>query len=530
MAALCDLVPCVCIFLSFVIFYNLISWKTSKLPPGPVGLPVVGSLFQIGDMPNESLAKLSKQYGPLMSLRLGLTTTVVVSSAEMAEEVLQKHDQDFAGRTVMDAVNVCDYPESSIIMNQNCRREIRRVCNNELFVPKKLEAMRGCREEKVRVLLKHIHTASVAGHPVNIGQCVFKMALNLMSSTVFSEDVVDLESEESMGEFQGVVWGLIEAVRKPNVADYFPMLRLVDPQGRRRRVRTLTKQKDALLHELIKKRSQSHGSAAEGWKKEREDFLDVLLRLVETPNSGFTIQNIRPIITKKLQTYTFSLFLICDGHLIKALVILVHLTGPLFGWNDTSSITVEWAMTELLRHPNKMAAAQSELKRTVGMDCLVQESDIPRLPYLQAVVKETLRLHPPAPLLIPHRADVTKRVGGFTIPKHTQVLVNAWAIARDASYWENPTSFLPERFISSNIDSKGKNFHFIPFGAGRRMCVGMALGQRMVHLVLASLLQAFSWELPQGIEPERVNVEAKFGITLHKAVPLIVFPSPLMDM
>ncbi|XP_031499024.1 geraniol 8-hydroxylase-like isoform X1 [Nymphaea colorata] len=502
MAALCDLVPYVCILLSFVIFYNLISWKTSKLPPGPVGLPVVGSLFQVGDMPNESLAKLSKRYGPLMSLRLGLATTVVVSSAEMAEEVLQKHDQDFAGRTTLDALNVCDYPESSIIMNQNCPRwrEIRRVCNNELFAPKKLEAMRGLREEKVRVLLKHIHTASVAGRPVNIGQCVFKMALNLMSSTVFSEDVVDLESE-STGEFQGVVWGLTEAATKPNVVDYFPILRFVDPQGLRRRVGTLMKQFHAVFDELIEKRSQSHGSEAEGLKKEREDFLDVLLRLVETPNSGFTRQNIKPILAQDL-----------------------FVAGT-----DTSSIIVEWAMTELLRHPNKMAAAQSELKRTVGMDCLVQESDIPRLPYLQAVVKETLRLHPSAPLLMPHRADVTKRVAGFTIPKHTQVVVNAWAIGRDASYWENPTSFSPERFISSNIDFKGKNFQFIPFGAGRRMCVGMALGQRMVHLILASLLHAFSWELPPGIEPEQVNVEAKFGIALRKAVPLTVFPSPLMD-
>ncbi|KAF3787776.1 hypothetical protein EJ110_NYTH22462 [Nymphaea thermarum] len=187
---LCDLVRCV--LLSFVILYNLISWKTSKLPPGPVGLPVVGSPFhspfQLGDMPNESLAQLSKRFGPLMSLRLGLKITVV----EMAEGVLQKHDQDFvknhrerkgnriktqiltwfgikvyvhekqrklcflaltdfAGRTIMDAVNTCGSPDLPIIMNQNCPRwrELRRVCNNELFAPKKLEAMRGLREEKV---------------------------------------------------------------------------------------------------------------------------------------------------------------------------------------------------------------------------------------------------------------------------------------------------------------------------------------------------------------------------------------------
>ncbi|KAF3779752.1 Geraniol 8-hydroxylase [Nymphaea thermarum] len=494
----CGLVSWFWILSSFAILFCLVFKKSSKLPPGPVGLPVVGSLFQLGNMPNESLARLSKRYGPLMRLRLGLTTMVVVSSAEMAEEVLQKRDQDFAGRTIMDAANVFCHPESTITLNQNCPRwrELRRICKNELFAPKKLDAMRGLREEKVRALLKHIHTASTTGRRVNIGQCIFTMALNLISTTVFSEDVVDVESD-SAGEFKSMVWGLLEAAAKPNIADYCPILRLVDPQGLRRRVGTLIKQLYAVFDELIEKRSQSHGSE----KTEREDFLDVLLRLVETPNLGFTRQNIRPLLTDLFVAGT-----------------------------DTSSTTVEWAMTELLRNPDKMAAAQSELKRTIGTHRMVQESDLPLLPYLQAVVKETLRLHPPVPLLLPHRADVTTQVGGFTIPKHTQVVVNAWAIGRDAKYWENPASFSPERFIGSDIDFKGKNFQFIPFGAGRRMCIGMPLGHLMVHLVLASLLHAFSWELPHGMGSEELNVEAKFGITLQKAVPLSVFPSPLIDV
>ncbi|KAF3787771.1 Geraniol 8-hydroxylase [Nymphaea thermarum] len=502
MAALCDLVvPCFCILLSFVTFYTLISRKTSNLPSGPVGLPVVGTLLQLGAKPYESLARLSMQYGPLMTLRLGQKTTVVVSSAGMAEEVLLKHDRDLAGRTGLDATKVFNYAESSITMNQNCPRwrELRRLCNNEMFLPKRLDAVRGLREEKVQALLKHIQTASAVGRPVDIGKCTFSTALNLVSRTVFSEDVVDVESE-SAGEFKSLVWGLTQIVLKANIADYFPMLSLVDPQGIRRKNKALLKQMFAFLDQLIDKRLQSYG-VGEGWKKESEDFLDVLLRLVATPTSGFTRQNIRPLLSD------------------------IFIAGA-----ETSSTTVEWAMAELLRHPDKMAAARSELKQAIGIGRAVQESDIPRLPYLNAVVKETLRLHPPGPILLPRRADVTVQVAGFTIPKHTEVLINAWAISHDDAYWENPTSFLPERFVGSDVDFKGKHYQFIPFGAGRRMCVGIALGERMVHLMLASLLHAFTWELPQGMEPEQLDMEAKDGVTLPKAVPLIVFPSPLMEM
>ncbi|KAF3787775.1 Geraniol 8-hydroxylase [Nymphaea thermarum] len=475
--------------------------KTSNLPPGPVGLPVVGSLFQLGGKPYESLARLSKQYGPLMTLRLGLKTTVVVSSAGMAEEVLLKHDRDLAGRTGLDATKIFNYAESSITMNQNCPRwrELRRLCNNELFLPKRLDAMRGHREEKVQALLKHIQTASAAGRPVNIGKCTFTTSLNLLSRTVFSEDVVDVESE-SAGEFKSLAWELSQSVLKANIADYFPMLRLVDPQGIRRRSKALLKEMFDFLDKLIDKRLQSYGTG-EGRKKESEDFFDVLLRLVATPSSGFTRQNIRPLLTD------------------------IFVAGA-----ESTSITVEWAMAELLRHPDKMAAARSELKQAIGIGRAVQESDIPRLPYLHAVVKETLRLHTPGPILLPRRADVTVQVAGFTIPKHTEVLVNAWAICRDDAYWENATSFLPERFIGSDVDFNGKHYQFIPFGAGRRMCVGKPLAERMVHLVLASLLNAFTWELPQGMEPEQLDMEAKDGVTLPKAVPLIVFPSPLMEI
>lgn len=191
--------------------------------------------------------------------------------------------------------------------------------------------------------------------------------------------------------------------------------------------------------------------------------------------------------------------------------------------SDTSSTTIEWAMAELLHNPNTMSKARSELKETIPKGKQVEESDVARLPYLQAVVRETLRLHPPAPLL-PHRAQSTVEICGFTIPKHTQVIVNAWAIGRDPNVWVNPGSFLPERFLDSKLDFRGQDCQFIPFGAGRRICPGLPLALRMVHLTFASLLHSFAWRLPDGISPEEMNMRDKFGLTLQMEAPLQVVP------
>lgn len=182
-------------------------------------------------------------------------------------------------------------------------------------------------------------------------------------------------------------------------------------------------------------------------------------------------------------------------------------------------------MTELLLNKNVMTMARSELKETIGKR-KVEESDIARLPYLEAIIKETLRLHPPAPLLLPHKALSNVEIGGFTIQEDSLIFVNAWAIGRDPLTWENPTSFLPERFLFSKHDFKRQHgFDLIPFGAGQRTCPGLPLASRMVHLMLASLLHSFAWELPDGMAPEDIDMSAKFGTTLKKRVPLRVIPA-----
>lgn len=181
-------------------------------------------------------------------------------------------------------------------------------------------------------------------------------------------------------------------------------------------------------------------------------------------------------------------------------------------------------MAELLHNPEKLKKVHMELQEIIAKGKPVEESDISQLPYLQAIVKETMRLHPPVPLLLPRKADTDVKLFGYTVPKNAQVLINVWAIGRDPNLWENPTLFEPEKFIGSEIDVKGRNFELIPFGAGRRICPGLPLAIRMVPLMLGSLIHGFNWKLEGGVLPEKMDMEEKFGITLAKAQRLRAIP------
>ncbi|CAI0409468.1 unnamed protein product [Linum tenue] len=176
-------------------------------------------------------------------------------------------------------------------------------------------------------------------------------------------------------------------------------------------------------------------------------------------------------------------------------------------------------MAELLRNPNALAKAREELDATIGKGNNFQESDVSRLPYLQAILKETFRLHPAAPLLLP-------RKGGEDVEICVQILVNVWAIGRDPMIWDDPNAFVPERFLGSEVSAKGNNFELLPFGAGRRICPGLPLALRILHMMLGSLIHWFDWKLPDGVEPEKLDMDEKFGMALQKAKPLLAIPTP----
>ncbi|KAJ6326852.1 hypothetical protein OIU78_013860 [Salix suchowensis] len=428
-----------------------------------------------------------------MSLQLGQVTTVVVSSAAMAKEVLQKHDLNFCNRTIVDAVRAHDHHEAGIVWLPVAARwrSLRKICNSHIFTPQKLDANQDLRRKKVQDLLAEVQERCLVGEAVDLRQAAFTATLNALSNTVLSLDLTDLSSDIAR-EFKEHISCIMDEAGKPNLVDYFPILRRIDPQGIRRRTATHLGKVFDIFDRLVNERLRLR--QVKGYIP-LDDMLDTLLTISEQNNEEM------------------------DANSIK------HLFLDLFGaGTDTTSSSLEWAMAELLHSPGTLLKARAELERTIGEGNLLGESDIGRLPYLQAVIKETLRLHPAVPLLLPHKAGADADIGGFTVPKNAQVLVNVWAMGRDPSMWEDPNSFVPERFLESNIDARGRDMELIPFGTGRRICPGLPLAMRMLHLMLGSLILSFDWKLPDGVTPENLDMDDKFGLTLQKAQPLRAIP------
>lgn len=194
---------------------------------------------------------------------------------------------------------------------------------------------------------------------------------------------------------------------------------------------------------------------------------------------------------------------------------------------DTTFITLDWGMTELIMNPRVLKKAQAEVRNVLGERRVVLESDLPKLNYMKAVIKEIFRLHPPAPVLVPRESIQDIKINGFDIPAKTRVFVNAWAIGRDKESWgKNTESFEPERFLDSPIDFKGQDFELIPFGAGRRSCPAIIFGTASVELALAQLLHSFDWELPPCTEAKDLDLTETFGITMHRIAHLMVIAKP----
>nr|XP_011457550.1 PREDICTED: geraniol 8-hydroxylase-like [Fragaria vesca subsp. vesca] len=437
-----------------------------RLPPGPKPFPLVGNLFDLGDKPHISLTNLSQHYGSIMSLKLGQITTVVVSSPTMAKEILRIYDHLFCNRTIPDALRVL-IDNSLPWMPVSPRwRNLRKICTSQLFATRVLDANKENRREKVQELIASVNDNMIKGLAVDIGKAAFITSLNLLSRTIFSVDLADDDSSSSneiTKEFKKISTGMLEEAGKPNLGDFFPVLKKIDPQGRRRRFTNHYNKMLGLFESVIKQRLEFRKGDD---YVASNDMLDTLIDLREEENEE-DLNNPKVI-----------------EHLLSALFV---------------------AGTE-------------------------QESNIARLPYLQAIIKETFRLRPVAPLLLPRKAETDVEIGGYIVPKGAQVLVNIWAIGRDPSIWDNPNSFMPERFLGSDnqIDVMGNNFELIPFGSGRRICPGLPLAMRMLHLMMGSLINCFDWKLEDGVLPETMNLEDKFSISLQMAQPLKAVPKEIV--
>uniref|UniRef100_A0A0D9YSK7 Cytochrome P450 n=1 Tax=Oryza glumipatula TaxID=40148 RepID=A0A0D9YSK7_9ORYZ len=205
---------------------------------------------------------------------------------------------------------------------------------------------------------------------------------------------------------------------------------------------------------------------------------------------------------------------VIDRNNIKGLIADLFVAGT-----DSGSTAIEWAIVELLQNPQSMQKVKDEFRRVLGTRTEIEESDISQLPYLQVVLNETLRLHPSVPMTY-YKAEATVEVQGYIIPKGTNIILNIWAIHRKPDVWADPDRFMPERFMETDTNFFGKHPEFIPFGGGRRICLGLQLAYRMVHMVLASLLFHFDWKLPEGAEKDGVDMREKYGMVLHKETPL----------
>lgn len=196
------------------------------------------------------------------------------------------------------------------------------------------------------------------------------------------------------------------------------------------------------------------------------------------------------------------------------------------GGTESSAVTVEWAISELLRKPEIFEKATEELDRVIGRERWVEEKDVPNLPYIESIMKETMRMHPVAPMLVPRFSREDIKIAGYDIPKGTRVLVNIWTIGRDPKIWDRPDEFIPDRFMGKDIDVKGQDFELLPFGSGRRMCPGYSLGLKVIQSTLANLLHGFKWKLPRDMKVEDLSMEEIFGLSTPKKIPLVVAIEP----
>lgn len=469
-----------------------------NLPPSPPKLPIIGNLHQLGKLPNLSLSKLAHKLGPIIFLQLGEVPTIVVSSAAMAKEVMKTHDLAFCSRPQLYSAKWLFYNCTNIVFSPygDYWRQVRKICILELLSTKRVQSYSFIREEEVSRLIQRI--AGSCSKPINLTKLLGLYANDVLCRVVLGKNFSEGGEYDRHG-FQSMLDEYQELLGGFSIGDFFPSKEFIHSlTGHRSRLQRTFRRFDNFFNKMV----QGHLNP-ERTNEGEKDILDVLLDIQKdgcgAGEMALTIDN------------------------VKAILLDMFAAGT-----DTSFITLDWGMTELIMNPKVMKQAQTEV-RSIVRERQVLESDLPRLHYLKAVIKEIFRLHPPVPVLVPRESIQDVNIAGYDIPAKTRVFVNAWAIGRDPQSWENPETFDPERFVGSTIDFKGQDFELLPFGAGRRGCPGIIFGTVTVELALAQLLHSFDWELPPGIEAKDLDLTEAFGISMHKTSDLIVVAKPRFD-
>ncbi|CAN4086601.1 unnamed protein product [Withania somnifera] len=382
-----------------------------------------------GSLPHRTSRDLSQRYGPIFHLRLGEVSLVVVSSPDIAKEIMKTQDLHFATRP------------------QSMTGEIIMYNHSDIGASPYGDYWRNMR--KVSVTCRSAFGKKINGQDKLIG---------------LVKDVASLAGFDLTELFPSQKW-------------------LHEIGGVKSKILKVHKEADVILENVINEHKENRANGNKGNSESGgEDLIDVLLRVMESGELG------TPITNKNIKAVIFDMFL----------------AGA-----ETSSATITWVLAELIRNPRIMAKAQLEVRN-----------------YLKLVIKETLRLHPPFPLLLPRECREETRIGNYTIPFKTKVVVNALALGRDPKYWPNSESFIPESFDNNSIDFRGNHFEFIPFGAGRRMCPGLLFGLANVEYPLALLLYHFDWKSPYEATLENFDMTETYGITARPKDDLCLIATP----
>ncbi|XP_072963461.1 cytochrome P450 93A2-like [Typha angustifolia] len=470
-----------------------------QLLPSPSSLPILGHLHLLTPIPHQALYKLSLRHGPLLHLRLGTVPCVVACSADTARLFLKDHDATFSSRAESAAVKYLTFNASSFAFAPYGPywRFIKKIFMTDLLGNRALEQHKHVRREELHRLMKNISSIAEQGRAFQVGRELMMHANNIVSTMALSMRFSGSDKDAKMVRY--VVEEAAELVGRFNLGDYIAIFDKLDLQGFKKRFEATRKTFDEMMERILKKKQEERRTMKEmglgGGEGERlKDFLDILLDIYE--DKGAEIR------------------LTMDN--IKAFILDIFVGG-----SDSSGITIEWALAELITHPNVLHKAVAEIDTVVGKSRLVDESDISNLPYLQAIVKETIRLHPAGPL-IPRMSTEDCTVGGYDIPAETRLFINVWAINRNPNYWKDPLKFYPERFIEGEqqaTDLRGQYFHMLPFGSGRRSCPGASLALLVVHSTLAAMIQCFDWKVNGPIDMAEGQ-----GLTLRRAQPLVCTP------
>ncbi|XP_065859393.1 cytochrome P450 726A27-like [Euphorbia lathyris] len=486
-------------FLLFVsVLFNI--WKKKKLigkpsetlPPGPWRLPLIGNIHQLAtNHPHRRLTELSKTYGPIMHIQIGQVPALIISSSESAKQVLKTQESDFLERPNFFAADIMLYNRSGVTFAAygDYWRQMKKIVIQEVLSAKRVKSFRSIREKEVRNFVEYL--TSKRESPVNLTSKLMSLTNSIIALTISGNKCKKQE------EIIGVVGKAIEAAGGFGVADAFPSWKFLPViTGMSSLLRRIHGQADEILEDIIKEHKENREGVK--LKEESDNIVDVLLDIQENGELDF------PLTTDH----------------IKAMIM--DLLGAA---TDTSAVTIEWAISELINNPSIMIKAQEEVRTICRGSKTINEEHLRELKYLKSIIKETLRLHTPTPL-IPRECMRKCRLNGYVIHPKTRVLINEYAIGKDPKIWEDPESFIPERFDGVSIDFKGNDFELIPFGAGKRICPGIAMVVANVELIIAEMLYHFDWKLPDGAQSGSLDMSESFGLVVKRKAELILVPIP----